>query len=86
MIELLLIWSVFSIATAVVAATQGRNAFAWFAIGLLLGPFGFIVFSLVASKDFSPLPGEVGQCSLCAQPIRLEAAACQQCGHERREP
>lgn len=46
---LLFLWLMFGVVSAVVAQNKGRNGCGWFAIGVLLGPFGFIL-ALVASK------------------------------------
>jgi len=41
--EILLIWLLFGIVSAVVASNKGRSGCGWFALGVLLGPFGFIL-------------------------------------------
>lgn len=48
--EFLLLWLLFGIVSAVVATNKGRSGCGWFALGVLLGPFGFIL-ALVVSKN-----------------------------------
>lgn len=83
--ELLLIWFLFGIISAVVASNKGRSGFAWFLIGVLLGPFG-LLFALVVSKDTEALDraslssGELKRCYHCAELIKREAIKCRHCG------
>jgi hypothetical protein len=38
-----LFWLFCAAATAMLASTRGRNSFKWFAWGLLMGPFAFVL-------------------------------------------
>ena len=57
--EYIFIWLGCGVLSAIVASNKNRSAFAWFALGFLFGPFGFVA-SLVVSNNnensVSPVP------------------------------
>ena len=77
-IPLLFLWLLFGIVSAVVASKKGRSGCDWFALGVLLGPFGFILALVVSPNqkkvDAAALKsGTMKKCRFCAELIRREA-------------
>ena len=84
---LIVIWLLLGVASAVVATNKGRGGCAWFALGILLGPFGLLL-ALVVRDDSSGVErqaiatGQSKRCPYCAELIKKEAIKCRFCGSD----
>ena len=88
--EIIIVWFLFGVISAVVALNKGRSGCGWFALGVLLGPFGFIL-ALVVPKNQEAVEaktvqsGEMKKCPYCAELIKAEAVKCRYCGEDLKE-
>ena len=93
--ELLFIWLLFGIFSAILASNKGRSGCGWFVVGILFGPFGLLVglMSPVEKGATDPDPvadeadddgnGEEGfPCPRCQRTIYQDVETCPWCGAE----
>jgi len=82
--ELILIWGLFGIGSAVVASSKNRSGCGWFIIGVLLGPIGFLIsigISKVEERDpHAPHPSTHLKCPDCREFVLKDAKVCKHCG------
>jgi predicted RNA-binding Zn-ribbon protein involved in translation (DUF1610 family) len=81
----ILSWLLFGVVSAVVAKKKGRSGCAWFALGVLLGPFGLILAFAATPQQGKfdaapPEPVALKKCSSCGEPLQPEAVRCPSCG------
>ncbi len=81
--EVIIVWILFGIVTAVAAAHKGRNPAVWFVTGLLLGPFGLILVLVMRRANSSGPQSTVlmKHCPSCSDLVRADAIKCTFCGH-----
>jgi RNA polymerase subunit RPABC4/transcription elongation factor Spt4 len=85
--ELVAIWLLCGIISAVIASNKGRSVFGWFILGLLFGPLGFIL-ALVVGKNEAEIEksaiqsGTMKKCPYCAELVKREAKICRYCSKD----
>jgi len=63
---IVIFWIFCAIISAVIASNKGRSGVGWFFLGLLFGPFGFVVAILPAiPKEPQPAKPSVNKCKEC---------------------
>ena len=86
-----ILWILLGVLSAIVATNKGRSGCAWFVIGALLGPLGFLI-ALVLPKDDAQVErdaignGVMKKCPYCAELVKKEAIICRYCNKEFTAP
>jgi hypothetical protein len=81
----LLVWCLLGLVAAMIGRGKGRSGCGFFALGILLGPFG-ILWAMLAGRDQRAIDeaalktGQTKKCPECAEIIRVEALKCRHCG------
>ena len=86
--ELLFIWLLFGIFSAILASNKGRSGCGWFIVGILFGPFGLLVglMSPVGKESpgvySQPATSETGEfpCPSCGKTLYRGVYKCPWCG------
>lgn len=90
--ELLVIWIICGVVTAIIAASKGRSVAGWLLVGLVLGIFGIILIAclpaLVKEAPRSPPqyaaiqePRLEKNCPDCGETVLYVAKVCKHCGY-----
>jgi hypothetical protein len=83
-VEVFVVWLLFGVAAAMVAANKGLGGCLWFGLGILFGPFG-LIFALVTPADQQGVEtkalqsGAMKRCPSCAELVRADASRCRYC-------
>jgi len=81
--EILGLWFICAIVTAIVASSKGRSGFGWFLLGMLISIFALILVALLPSlKSQREQPGFDTHlsCPDCKELVLNEARKCKHCG------
>jgi hypothetical protein len=79
------IWLIFGLISSLVAINKGRSGCGWLALGVVLGPIGFVLAlaagpNKVAVEEHALRSGDKKMCPHCAELIEPGAVKCEFCG------
>ena len=57
-VEILVLWLICAVVTAVIANSKGRSGAGWFCVGLLIGIFGIVLAACLPAIDQRPEEGQ----------------------------
>lgn len=81
--ELLFLWIVCAIVTAIIASSKGRSGFGWFILGFLLSLIALLLVIVLPSKKRdpnAPSPETHVRCPDCREFVYKDASKCKHCG------
>lgn len=89
--EILVVWIICGVVTAVIASSKGRNSFGWLLIGLLLGIFGIILIACLPSLGGGASSAQfvntnqsfqaTKACPDCGEAVLQVANVCKHCSY-----
>ena len=79
--EIVIIWLLFAVFSALLASGKNRSGVGWFFVGLLFGPFGLLV---VFFPKIEPqaAKADTRRCPFCAEVVMRAAIVCKHCGRD----
>ncbi len=82
--EIVFIWLLLGFASAILANAKGRSGCAWFLMGVLLGPLGFLMIGFMPKiEDISRNSNNVTRiCPFCAEEVLVAAKVCKHCKND----
>lgn len=87
--ELIAVWFLCAIVTAIIASSKGRSGVGWFLVGCVIGIFGIILVACMPSLkkpagDYrvgaAPSPETHVKCPDCRELVLRDARKCKHCG------
>nr|MBL8410815.1 hypothetical protein [Dechloromonas sp.] len=78
--EIVFLWILFGIVTALAAHGRGRGTVTWFILGLLLGPLALVAVLVMQNRKHLPTPKTHVKCPDCREFVLKDARVCKHCG------
>jgi hypothetical protein len=88
MLEIVAIWILFGVVTAIAAHARGRSPLGWFLIGILFSVFGLIAVLVMPRGDDAPqsAPAKFSLCPHCGYGVRASDSFCSSCKRPLSSP